>query len=80
MGVSQLRMTKLEAVQLHNGNKSVTNDQIGGCVRLYTLSFLACIAHLFNASAETIITPDRWQSKTSILSTNVDQISLETEF
>ena len=28
----------------------------------------------------TDITPDRWQSKTLILSTNVDQISLETAF
>ena len=28
----------------------------------------------------THITPGRWQSKTSILSTNVDQKSFETEF
>ena len=44
------------------------------------LQILARILKSLRMSREVIITPDRWQSKTLIPSTNVDQKSLEQSF
>ena len=49
-------------------------------IMFLTLVFLIQTCSGYQVHILNMITPGRWQSKTSILSTNADQKSLETEF